>query len=177
MKDKGQETGEYKFQKPPDGYHLIQFGEGIDFLKNAEGELVKSKKKGETSLKFPATIVDDDDPANGMDASRIAPVSDFGEGIVYDILKATKLYKKFAEKFPGEEVNVFASPVLDAIKTKIPGLFMRVKLETNKDDYQNVVWYGAADTPLPKDDDKPAAKGKGKGKDTAKAPAATGDGW
>ena len=177
MKAEGRESGEYKgFEKPVDGWHLIQFGEGIEFLKDKDGATWKHEKTGANAYKFPAMVVDDTDASNGLDCSQIIMVNDFGEQRVADILASVGLYKKFAEKFPGDDVSMFSEPVMNAIKTKVPGTFMKVRLETNKKDFQNVVEFAKADAKV---EDKKKDTGKGKKDKTTevKAPAASGDGW
>lgn len=137
-------SGEWDFRKPTDGWHLIQFGDGIDYLKNKKGEVWEDEKTGQKALKLPALVADEKDESNGLDASIIVPVTEGGEQRMANILAACGLYKKFAERFPGD-IGMFNKDVLDAIKVKLPGQTMKVRLETNKKGKQNFVEYTTAD--------------------------------
>jgi hypothetical protein len=152
------------------------FGEGIDLLKNKEGE-ISVDKKGHQAYKFPATVADDNDENNGMDCSQIIPCIDFGEQRVADILASVGLFAKFAEKFPGEDISMFDAAVMGAIKTKLPGLFMKVRLETNKSDFQNVVEFAKADAKVENKAKGAAKGGKAKAGAATAAAAKGGDDW
>lgn len=176
MKDYGTQTsGEWGFRKPSDGWHLIQFQDGIDYLKNKEGEVWSDEKTGRKALKLPALVADEKDESNGLDCSVLVQVTEAGEKRMANILNATKLYKKFAEKFPGD-IGMFDKDVLAAIKVKLPGQFMKVELATNKNGNQNFVYFGPADyVPEEKEEKVPDKdKGKSEGK---KAPASGGEDW
>lgn len=173
MKVQGREQGEWGFSKAADGWHLICFDEGIGLLTNKEGEVVKDDKDRDL-YKLPATIKDSADESNDISVDQIVVASDFGEQKIADILAAVGLFKKFAEKFPGD-VSFFEPKVMEAIKTKLPGKFMKVYTEQTKDGkYTNVTKFAKADA---KTDAPPAPKGTKAAPATGGAAAPTGGSW
>ena len=133
---------EHGFAKAPDGWHVFEFLEGIDNLKNKEGVVITGKK-GERAWKFPAKINDGDDEGNGIEMDQILYEGDRAEQTVANWLGAVGLFDEFNKRFKGDE-SFFDDAVMNVIKTQLPGQFIRFKTEQytykdkNKDDQVGV---------------------------------------
>ena len=122
-------TIESGFKRAEDGWHVVRFLEGIEELKNKEGEMV-SNKGGDQLWKFPLVVDDDADISHETEIDSIAAENAKGEQLISNFLGATGLYAAFAKAFPGD-VSVFESKCMGKVKTKLPGQFMRVKTKQN----------------------------------------------
>jgi hypothetical protein len=162
MKAQGREHAEWGFKKPADGWHIVEMGEGIDLLKNKEGEIVKDKKDAKL-WKFPAKINDANADDNGADIGQVISETSFGEQKIADILAGAGEFANFEKAYPGDH-SFFESAIMDKIKIKVPEKFCKMKTETSKDGYVNVVEIATMQF-------KPEEKA-GKGKKETKAPAA-----
>lgn len=173
MKVKGREHAEWGFRKPEDGWHVVEMLEGIDILKNKEGEIAVDGK-GNTLYKFPAKINQESAADHGLDISQIVAESSFGEQKIADMLAGAGLFNKFDEKYPGEH-SYFEKPIMDTIKIKLPGTFCKMKTETSKDGkYSNVVEIASMKY---NPEDKPGKVEKKAAKAAAATAPATGDEW
>jgi len=192
MKAQANERGKIEsgFKRAGDGWHVVKFQEGITVLqkKDSDGGMVDAvTKKGDKSWKFPMVVEDENDESHEASIDGIAAENDKGEQLVADFLGATSLYATFAKNFPGE-VSVFESKVMDKIKTKLPGQYMRLKTRQspNKNSpdnpYVNIVGFGKMSDKVEELEatlfGKAESKAAGKGKADPKAAAASADeGW
>lgn len=165
MKAQGQEYSEWGFKKPSDGWHVVQMQEGIDLLKK-EGVPIKDAKDN-SLYKFPAKVVDEQSEDNGLDISQIIASNPFGEKKIADILAACGEFEKFEKNFPGDR-SFFEQPIMDQLKIRIPGKTLKMKTETNKEGYSNVVAIASLKAVIP---DSGAKTKKGVG--SKSTPAAT----
>jgi len=161
MKVQGREHAEWGFKMPSDGWHRVEMLEGIDYFKK-EGE-IQTDKKGEKAWLFPAKISDDQDPDDGIRVNQFVYESDFGEQKIADILAGIGEMANFEKAFPGER-SFFESAIMDKIKIKVPGKFLKMRTELSKDG-KNVNFPECASLKYtPEEKGKAAAKGKGKEK-------------
>lgn len=132
MKVEANERGtiEQGFKRAEDGWHLVEFQEGITALTNKDDEEVFNKQ-GDALWKIPLKVNDADDISHEVDVDCIAGENSKGEQMIADFLGATGLWKKFAKKFPGD-VSVFDDPIISKIKTSLPGQMMRIKTQQNE---------------------------------------------
>jgi hypothetical protein len=143
MKAQGREHAEWGFKKPADGWHVVEILEGIGLVTykeekdgHAAGEVVKDKK-GNELYKIPARINDEKAEDNEADISQTVSATAFGEQKIADILAGVGEFDNFNTKFPGER-SFFEPEIMNAIKVRIPGKFLRMRTET-KGEYSNVV--------------------------------------
>jgi hypothetical protein len=122
-------TIESGFKRAEDGWHVVRFLEGIEELKNKEGEMVVNKG-GDQLWKVPLVVDDDTDISHETEIDSIAAENAKGEQLISDFLGATGLYAAFAKAFPGD-VSVFESKCMGKVKTKLPGQFIRIKTKQN----------------------------------------------
>jgi len=122
-------TIESGFKRAEDGWHVVRFLEGIEELKNKEGDMV-SNKGGDQLWKVPLVVDDDADISHEIEIDSIAAENAKGEQLISDFLGATGLYAAFAKAFPGD-VSVFESKCMGKVKTKLPGQFIRIKTKQN----------------------------------------------
>ena len=129
MKVQPNERGviESGFKRPEDGWHVCKFLEGIDLLRDKEGEIALTKH-GDQLWKFSMIVDDEEDESNEIVIDSIAGEDKRGEQLVGNFLGATGLFTSFAKAFPGD-VSVFEQKVMDKIKGKLPGQYWRVKTE------------------------------------------------
>jgi len=131
MKIQGKEHSEQGFKIPADGWHIVEFQEGIDFLPGKGGEGIwQDEKDGHKAYKFPAKVNDENDPDNGADVTQIAAVPK-GEQHVANILAAVGLFEAFEIKFPGD-ISVFDNAPMSGIKVKLPGKSCMIRTEIDK---------------------------------------------
>lgn len=170
MKVKGSEVGEWGFKKPNDGWHIVQIGEGIDFLKK-DGQPVKNDK-GQSLYKFPAKINDESADDHGADIGFIISETPFGEKQIADILVAIGEAENFEKAFPGER-SFFEPEIFAKVKIKVSNRTLKLKTELSKDGkYANII-NTANEKYVPKD--APAKGPSAAGKPATAPPAA--DGW
>jgi len=163
----GKDSADWGFTPPSDGWHMIEFQEGIAYLEK-DGKVLEDKK-GKKLIAFPAVIKEDGTDDDGKKVSVIvAEGTDFGEQKVADILVATELFEKFEQHFPGD-VSVFDSAPWSKIVTSVPGKFAKIKIEASKDGkFANIVGLTNVKTKV---EEKPKESGKGAAKEEKKAPA------
>jgi len=172
MKVKGRENAQWGFQQPSEGWHMVQFEEGIDYLKDSDGKVVQDKN-GKNLLALPAVIKDDEDADKKINVI-VSEGTDMGEQRIADVLAAIKMYATFEQNFPGD-ISLFDPRVMAKVKEHIPGKFAKFRIEvtTRKDKktneektYANIAEIAPADYVPPV---KGAAKSASAG--TAAAPA------
>jgi hypothetical protein len=161
MKAKGNENAEWGFKRPADGWHIVELGEGIDYLKDNEGKIFEDDK-GNKKWKFPAKVNDPEAADNGADISQIvAENTQFGEQKVADILAAIGEFERFEKHFPGDR-SFFEPAIIAKVKTTFAGKFLRMKTETSKDGkYSNPVRCAPMKFD-PRSEDKETSAGKKK---------------
>jgi len=167
MRVEGRERATHGFEKAPDGWHLVEIDEGIDYAKDKETGAIRESKKGDKQHNITFVIHDDEDIANGSKIFYSIWENNSGEQTIADILAATGQYKKFAEKFPGD-ISVFDINVMSMIKIKLPGQFLKIRTELDKAGYPKVKETATVSFDPAKDE-----KAKGKGKDKAADKAET----
>ncbi len=185
MKEEGKDHVVTGFKKPNDGWHLVEFKEGIDFLPGKGGEGIYQNERGFKTYKFPAVVKDEvDDGSNDADVSQLCGVEKGGTWLA-NILACVGLWEAVKKKFPGENVSVFDGPVIDGIKTRLPGMSCMMRTEIDKDGNARVremASFARYKEILAEEKAKSTGggkKGKGKEAGTDKPPATetSGDGW
>lgn len=170
MKVKGSEVGEWGFKKPNDGWHIVQMGEGIDFLKK-DGAPLKNDK-GNDLYKFPAKINDETADDHGADIGFVVAATPFGEKQIADILVAIGEAENFDKAFPGDR-SYFENEIFSKVKIKVANKMLKMKTELSKDGkYANIVSTAPMNY-VPKD--APAKGPSAAGKPAAAPPAS--EGW
>lgn len=131
MRAEAKERGviESGFKQAEDGWHIVKFDEGIDFLKNKEGEILTTKA-GDKKWKFPMVVDDPEDESNEVKVDFITQENKRGEDMVASYLLACGLLAAFEKAFPGD-VSLFEQKVIDKIKVKLPGQLVRIKTKQN----------------------------------------------
>jgi hypothetical protein len=132
MKEQGKDHVETGFKVPSNGWHLVEFGQGIDFLQVKGGGAPYQNEKGFKTYKLPATVKDDSDPDNGADVSQLVGVEKGGQWMA-NILACVGLWEAVTAKFPDPNTSVFDQPVMDGIKSRLPGRTCMMKTEVDKD--------------------------------------------
>lgn len=135
MKEQGQDGAVVGFRIPTDGWHAVEFQEGIDTLKQKDNHDVEyQNERGFKTYKFPAKVIagDTNDPDDGADASQLVGVEKGGQFLA-NILAAVGLWDAICKAFPGDDVSVFDAKVIDGIKTRMPGKACMIKFEVGKD--------------------------------------------
>lgn len=173
MKVQGRENASWGFKEVPEGWHMVQFQDGIDYLMDKEGRMSEDKK-GNKLLKIPAKIIDDPDLENTNLDTIVSFGTQFGEQKIADILTNCGLYKKFEQNFDAD-ASFFDEGPLSALKSKLPSQCVKFRVEKSKDGkYTNVVEIAKPDANTDAKDTKKGDKAdKGEKKaPPAKAPAA-----
>lgn len=137
MKEKGTDGATAGFKLPGDGWHVVEFQEGIDFLPAKGGEGIYQNERGFKTYKFPAKVKDDQDPDDGADVSQLIGMEK-GGGYLANILAAVGLWEAIEKKFPGDDVSVWDDPIMNGIKVKLPGMSCMMKTEIDKKGYVQV---------------------------------------
>jgi hypothetical protein len=132
MKESGKDLVETGFKVPSNGWHLVEFGQGIDFLQVKGGGAPYQNDKGFKTYKLPATVKDESDPDNGADISQLVGIEKGGPWMA-NILACVGLWDAVVAKFPDPNVSVFDQPVMDGIKSRLPGRTCMMKTELDKD--------------------------------------------
>ena len=137
MKEDGKDRVETGFRTPGDGWHIVEFQQGIDYLPGKGGEGIYQNERGFKTYKLPALVKDDTDPDDGADISQLVGVEKGGPWLA-NILACVGLWDAVKAKFPGPDISVFDQPVIDGIKARLPGCTCMMKTEQYKDkDDQN----------------------------------------
>jgi len=129
MDTKGQAHSTWGFQTPEPGWYLMEFsGEFPDPKPNEE--------TGKITLRIPLKIVEGD--YSGSQQSVFITLNPEKDGElrankkkVANILAATGLEEMFDKKFPGE-ISALDPKIIDAMKLKIPGKSIMVRLDETK---------------------------------------------
>ncbi len=120
----------------PDGWHEIEIQDGIDYVKSKNGEIYRDDKDCK-AWKIPMKVKNDDDPANGGIVGCTAFEANGGD-LMATILDAAGLWKTICEKFPGDE-TVFASKIMDGVKTRLPGKTFMIESRLDKAGFSKVI--------------------------------------
>jgi len=126
----GSGTIEQGFKRAENGWHIVEFQEGIAPLTNKEDEEVLNKQ-GDLLWKIPMKVNDEQDVSDEVDVDCIAGENAKGEQMLVDFLGAVGLFGKFAKAFPGDE-SIFDKECMKQVKTRLPGEMMRIKTEQNE---------------------------------------------
>jgi hypothetical protein len=160
------------FQVISDGWHQCAVGEGIDLMKNKEGELVVSKFGGWNRLVIPI-VVSEEGEEDGRQNQIVLNYKDpKDEQKLADIIASCGMWNKFVENFNLESTTLWDDGPFTAFKTKIQGKFLDVlfKSKEGKDkDGHPTVYVNPTiikKVGLPRTEDVPAAS-KTKSKDAA----------
>lgn len=132
MKESGSDHVVTGFKLPGDGWHIVEFGEGIDFLTGKGGEGIYQNERGFRTYKLPAKIKDENDVDNDVDVSQLVG-TEKGGGWLANILACVGLWDGLVKAFPGDDVSVFDQPIIDKIKIKLPGKSCMMRTEVGKD--------------------------------------------
>jgi len=182
MKEEGKDYVETGFKVPSDGWHVVEFQQGIDFLPGKGGEGIYQNERGFKTYKLPAIVKDETDPDDTADVSQLVGMEKGGQWLA-NILAAVGLWEAVKTKFPGPDVSVFDTPIMDGIKSKLPGrtCMMKTELDKDKKTRVRVMCSMVRYKEVLKEEKEKAATGK-KGKTTQATPSEateTGgsDGW
>ncbi len=138
------------FQRAEDGWHVVKFSEGIDYLKKKDkdgNETIAVTGKGDKTWKLPTVVDDDTDSSHDIGIDILVSENAKGEQLIADILGSTGLFASFAKAFPGD-VSVFEDKVMAKVKVKVPGQYMRFKTHQSPDRknpdniYVNIIGFG-----------------------------------
>ena len=173
MKEQGKEYAEYGFSNPSEGWHRFVIQEPIDFMKK-DGVIVENDKGVKTII---VNLAVDGGEEDGRRVSMFCQYgTDFGGTKLANLLAATKLLKKFEERFPGD-VSLWDPAVFPSVQAKLCGGYLKAKVSHSKQGdkvYANVV----ATSTLDFNDAKSMTKSSGGTAPTAvPATAATSSDW
>jgi hypothetical protein len=132
MREEGKDHVTTGFKVPSDGWHVCEFGQGIDFLPGKGGEGIYVNERNFKTYKFPCVVKDDQDPDDGADISQLVGMEKGGAWLA-NILACVGLWEAVKKRFPGPDVSVFDQPVMDGVKAKLPGLKCMMRTELDKD--------------------------------------------
>ena len=126
------------FENPSEGWHRMIVQEGIELAKNKDGEFVTSEINGKTYQNVTVNLAVDGGEEDGRRVTQWCLVGmESGEQKLADIMGATGVWKKFAEKYPGlgDTVSLFDPKVFSAIQMRLPNNPLQVKIyhQANKD--------------------------------------------
>ena len=142
MKEKGVDGAEVGgFKVATDGWHKAEFVEGIDFMRTKDGE-VWQNDQGEKAYKFPVRVIDEDENKDAI-IGFSANTNERGGNAVASLLAAAGLWDALLKKFPGDDVTVFDKPVIEGIKTKLPGRPCMVKSKVDKNGFARAVQFAS----------------------------------
>jgi hypothetical protein len=184
MKEEGKDYVKTGWKKPVDGWHVVEFEQGIDYLPGKGGEGIYQNERGFKTFKLPAKVKDENDESNEADVSQLVGVEK-GGGWMANILACVGLWEAVKKKYPGPDVSVFDAPIIEGIKAKLPGMKCMMRTELDKEGNVKVREMAsfARYKEIQAEEKTKAAKGK-KGTPPASAPAeekkeeaGTGDGW
>lgn len=161
MKEKGMDGATAGFKLPSDGWHLVEFQEGIDFLPGKGGEGIYQNERGFKTYKFPAKVKDENDADDGADVSQLIGMEKGGTFLA-NILAAVGLLAAIEKKFPGEDVSVWDDPIMNGIKIKLPGMSCMMKTELDKEGKRVSVRQTASIAKFKEIQAEEAARGGGK---------------
>ena len=184
MREEGKDHVITGFKAPSDGWHIVEFQEGIDFLHGKGGEGIYQNERGFKTYKLPAKVKDENDPDNDADISQLVGMEKGGPWLA-NILACVGLWEAVCKKYPGKDTSVFDEPIIAGIKAKLPGMSCMMRTEKDKDgraqtrEMASFVRYKEI---LKEQKEKDAKKGKTGTATTTSAPAeekkeGTGDGW
>jgi hypothetical protein len=139
------QSSEWGFKKPEDGWHIVEMGEQISLLTYAKDEKGHQAgdpyldDKGNKKWKFPAKINNPEAVDHEVEISLVIAETPFGEKKIGDIIAAIGMKDAFEKNFPGDR-SFFEQAIMDKVKIKVPGQFCQMRTETSKDGkYSNVV--------------------------------------
>jgi hypothetical protein len=185
MKEEGKDHVVTGFKIPSDGWHIVEFQQGIDFLPGKGGEGIYTNERGFKTYKLPAKVKDDTDPDNEADCSQLVGMEKGGPWMA-NILACVGLWEAVKKKYPGPDVSVFDQPIIDGIKAKLPGMTCMMRTELDKDGHartREMASFAKYKEILAEQKTKAASAKSGKGatKPATEAPPAEtkseGDGW
>jgi hypothetical protein len=179
MKEQGKDHVVTGFKVPQNGWHIVEFGEGIDFLTGKGGEGIYQNERGFKTYKFPAKVKDENDPDNDADISQLAGMEKGGPWVA-NILACVGLWEAVCKKFPGDDVSVFDKNVMDGIKSKLPGRSCMMRTEIDKDgraQVREMCTMAKYKEVLAEQKVKSGGNKSGAKKEEVKQEAASGDDW
>ncbi len=128
LENTNQESMDLAFEIAQAGVSVLQFEEGIQKRTN--------EKSGKTTLQLPFVIdrvIEGPEENHGRKLAHFVPIeTDFGEKQLAGILTLTGLVDSLAQKF-GEDVDVTDDQLINALKLKLPGKFIKAHHEVRKD--------------------------------------------
>lgn len=169
MKEVGMDGGEVGgFKVAADGWHIVEFQEGIDQMKGKGGEgIYQDEKTGQHAWVFPIKVKDSEDESDGANIGFTVFEKGGGNALA-TLLAAVGMWDAITKKFPGDDVTVFDKPIMDGIKVKLPGMSCMCRSQVDKGGFAKAAQF-ASFTKYKELTKEEKAKGKGK---TESAPAA-----
>lgn len=137
MKEQAHDGKTFTGIQVPDGWHEIEVQDGINYIADKGGNIYQDDK-GYKGWKIPMKVKNDDDPANGGTVGCSVFEANGGD-LMATILDAAGLWKTICEKFPGDDVSVFNSKIMDGVKTRLPGKTFMIESRLDKAGFAKVI--------------------------------------
>lgn len=117
-----------------DGWHTVEVVEGIDYAKDKDGHIVQTEK-GSKIWKVPMKVVESNDEASIGGIVNASVFEQSGGNVMATILEAAGLWAGICEAFPGDDVSVFESRIMDKVKSRLPGKSFKVETKIDKNGF------------------------------------------
>lgn len=117
-----------------DGWHTVEVVEGIDYAKDKDGHIVQTEK-GSKIWKIPMKVVESNDEASIGGIVNASVFEQGGGNVMATILEAAGLWAGICEAFPGDDVSVFESRIMDKVKSRLPGKSFKVETKIDKNGF------------------------------------------
>jgi hypothetical protein len=123
------------FTPVKDGWHIGEFQEGIDYIKNKEGVIFQDDAGGK-AWKFPIVIKDPEDEADNAKV-ELSIFETKGDDQMATTLSSLGMLKAVEEKFPGD-VSPFDKRIMEGVKKNFPGKSCMIFTKQDKKGFARV---------------------------------------
>jgi hypothetical protein len=137
MKEVGTDGSEFGIKNAADGWHVVEFGEGIDFMKEKGKDTPWQDADGNKAYVFPLKVKDTDDPDDGATIG-LSIFTKGGGNQMASVLAAVGLWDSLTKAFPDPNVSVFDKQIMDSVKIKLPGMQCMVESKLDKNNFSRV---------------------------------------
>ena len=134
MLGKSQEGKSFGRISVADGWHEVEVQDGIDYVKNKEGNIVETDS-GAKSWKFTFKVTKSSDESS-IGGFISTTVFEGSNDKLATILASGGLWDIICEKFPGD-ISPFDKKVMEGVKSKFPGRPLMILSKQNKDGFAN----------------------------------------
>lgn len=128
------------FKTATDGWHVIEFQEGIDFMKGKGGEGIWQDEHGNKAYNFPLKVKNADDPDDGAQIGYTAFTKGGGDGLA-SVLVCAGLWDAVLKAFPDPNISVFDEKVMNGVKSKLPGRSCMCRSQVDKGGFSKAVQF------------------------------------